>query len=607
MKKIVLKSSLLFLFSIPIIHTQEISEEFLKTLPPGIKSDVIERVGDQEKITDPTYSSIKTQTKIEKKELEDLKNRLENDLEYLKDKLAEDDESNRNRDDLMIFGSDFFRTYQSTYMPINEPNLSAEYILDFGDTLEIQLIGQKDYIQKFALKRDGSINLPDIGKIILTGLSLDNAASLINAKVQSSYIGTKAYVSLSDIRDINVLVSGNAYNPGIYTLSGNSNMLHAIAVAGGINEYGSYREINLIRNQKVIETLDMYDVLITGLYNSTTSLQSGDTIFVKPVNNIISIDGAVKRPAKYELLINQNLSNVISYANGVDVQADNSNIFLDRILDGKVKALPISNIKQFDNILSKDGDKIFIRKHSFRSVSIEGAVLKPGTYLMAEGESINDLLKKSGGYTSNAYPFGAIYENEKALLINKMAKDILYEEFIDNIITASQKNPMGGFDLTSVVELTENLKNNIPNGRVVIDIENESSNVILNDNDRLIIPETPKHIYIYGEVSYEGALRYEGSNDLDYYISKAGGLKGNASDKAIYVLHPNGDTQRAVMKKSLFQSSPDTKLILYPGSVIFVPREIDNSAANRLAAQAYVSILGNIGIALASLSSINNN
>ena len=69
-------------------------------------------------------------------------------------------------------------------------------------------------------------------------------------KVKSSYIGTEAFVSLSNIRDINILVSGNAYNPGIYTLSGNSNMLHAIGVAGGINEYGSYRKINLIRNNK---------------------------------------------------------------------------------------------------------------------------------------------------------------------------------------------------------------------------------------------------------------------------------------------------------------------------------------------------------------------
>ena len=593
MKKSFLQSLLVCIFLIPIAYSQEISEEFLKTLPPGVRSDVLNRIDDQEKITDPTYSSLQTQTKIEKKELED--------------ETAEDDDFIRNIDDLMVFGSDFFRTYQSTYMPINEPNLSAEYILDFGDTLEIQLVGQKNYQQKFALQRDGSINLPDIGKVILTGLSLDNAYSLINAKVESAYIGTQAYVSLSNIRDINVLVSGNAYNPGIYTLPGNSNILHAISVAGGINEFGSYREINLIRNQEIIETLDMYDVLITGIYNTKITLQSGDTIFVKPVKNMISIDGAVKRPAKYELFKNQNLSDVINYANGVDVQADNSNIFLDRIIDGEVKALPISDVKDFDKIQSKDGDKIFIRKHSFRLVSIEGAILRPGRYLMAEGESINDLLKKSGGYTSNAYPFGAVYETEQALLINRMAKDILYEEFIDNIIIASQKNPTGGFDISSIVDLTENLKNNSPNGRVAIDIENEGSNVILSDKDRLIIPETPKHIYIYGEVSYEGALRFEDSYNLDNYISKAGGLKDNASDKAIYVLHPNGDTQRAILRKSLFQNSPDSELILYPGSVIFVPRGIDNSATNRLAAQAYVSILGNIGIALASLSSINNN
>ncbi len=606
MNKFTLIISILIL-SIPTMYSQELSEEFLKTLPADIKSDVLERVNDQGKAVDPIYSSIETQTKIEKKELQDLKDRLEDDLEYLKNKLAEDEDYIRNRDDLIIFGSDFFRTYQSTFMPINEPNLSSEYILDFGDILEIQLIGQQNIISTFALQRDGSINLPDIGKITISGLSLGDASSLIKAKVKSSFIGTEAFVSLSNIRDINVLVSGGAYNPGIYTLSGNSNMLHAIGVAGGINDYGSYREINLIRNQEIIETLDMYDVLITGIYGSKTTLQSGDTIFVKPVKNIVAIDGAIKRPAKYELFKEQNLSDVVEYANGLDVQADISNIYLDRILDGKVKPLPISNIKQFKTLPAKDGDKVFIRKHSFRSVYIDGAILKPGRYLMAEGETIDDLVEKSGGYTENAYPFGAVYENQKALMINKMAKDILYQEFIDNIITVSQKNPTGGFDLTAVVELTENLKKNTPNGRIVIDIEGDSSNVIINDGDRLIIPEKPNHIYIYGEVSYEGALNYDSTKSLDFYISKSGGLKENADDKAIYVLHPNGDTQRAEFKKSLFQSSPDSELVLYPGSIIFVPRGIDNTATTRLAAQAYVSILGNIGIALASLSSINNN
>lgn len=605
MKKIIL---FILIFTPFAVNSQELDEDFLNTLPKEMQDDLLGQIETNQDRESPIYRSIETQTKLEKKELEDLKNRIEEDLEYIKNIIAEDKNILDKDEYLTVFGSDFFRTYQSTYMPINEPSLSSEYILDFGDTLEIQLMGQQDYIQEFKLKRDGTINIPDIGQINLSGLTLGNANALIKAKINSAFIGTEAYISLKNIRDINVLVSGNAYNPGIYTVSGNSNLLHVLSVAGGINEYGSYREIHLIRNQEIIETLDMYDILITGMYKRSTILKSGDVVFVKPVKNTVSIDGAIKRPAKYELLDEQNLSEVIEYANGLDAQADLSNIFLDRILDAKVKSLSISNIKQFNNIIVNDRDKIFIRKHSFRTVDIQGAILKPGRYLMAEGESISDLLTKSGGYTENAYPFGAVYENSNALLINKMANDKLYKEFIDNIITVSQKNPTEDFDLLPIIEITEKLRNTAPNGRIVIDLLGDfQDDLVIKNGDKLVIPEKPSHVYIYGEVSYEGALKYEPTKKIDYYISKSGGLKGNANDKAIYVLHPNGNTQRMTLKKSLFQNSPDSELVIYPGSVIFIPRGIDDSATNRLAAQAYVSILGNIGIALASLSSINNN
>ena len=600
----------LSLLIIPLtLSAQDIDENFINSLPKEMQDDILNNIEQKGGVEDPIYRSIQSQTKLEKKNLEDLKKRLQEDLEYLESKLAEDEDSIDKRDDLVLFGSDFFRTYQSTYMPINEPNLSPNYILDFGDIIEIQLVGQDNSTENYALKRDGSISLPDIGKIKLAGLSINDASSIIQTKISSAFMGTEAFITLTNVRDINVMVSGNAFNPGIYTLSGNSNMLHALGVAGGINEYGSYREIDLIRNQKVIETLDMYDVLITGFYNSKITLRPGDIIFVRPVKKIVSVDGAIKMPAKYELNKDQNLSDAIEYANGLTVDADLENIFLDRVLDGKVESLPIRNIKQFNTIPSNDGDKVFIRKHSFRSVNIFGAVLKPGRYLMAEGESINDLINKSGGYTENAYPLGAIYENKNALLINKMAKDILYEDFIDNIITVSQKNPTGNYDLSSVIDLTQNLKNTSPNGRVVIDLLDETitESLVIRDGDRLTIPEKPGHIYIYGEVSYEGALKYEETKKIDYYLNKSGGLKENADMEAIYVLHPNGDTQRYTLKKSLFQNNPDKELELFPGSVIFIPRAIDNSATTRLAAQAYVSILGNIGIALASLSSINNN
>ncbi len=604
MKKFIL---IAFLFSSSLIVAQELDENFLKSLPKDMQKDILDKVEDGETQEGSVYRGITSQTELEKRNLEELKKRLEVDLKYLEDQLAEENNNKLDEDELVLFGSNFFSTYQSTFMPINEPNLSASYILDFGDILEIQLVGQKDFTEKLPVKRNGSINLPDIGEVKVTGLSLDEASLLIKAKVRESFIGTQAFVSLSNLRDINVLVSGNAFNPGIYTLSGNSNILHALGVAGGINDFGSYREINLIRNQKVIESLDMYDVLITGAYNNETQLQSGDVIFVKQVNKIVSVDGAVKIPAKYELLENQNLSDALEYAGGLTNLADLRNIFLDRVLDGKVASLPISNPKQFDEILANDSDKIFIRKFSLRSITLDGAVLRPGKYLVSEGESIDEVIEKSGGYTENAYPFGAIYENRNALMINKMAKDLLYNDFIDNIITTSQKNPVAGNDLTAIIDLTENLNKALPNGRVVVDLLDSSNSLIIRDGDKLTIPEKPGHVYIYGEVSYEGALKYLDDKSLKYYINGSGGIKETANEKAIYVLHPNGDTQRTAIRRNIFQNSPGSTLQIYPGSIIFVPRAIDDSTTNRLAAQAYVSILGNIGIALASLSSINNN
>ena len=101
-------------------------------------------------------------------------------------------------------------------------------------------------------------------------------------------------MTLSEIRDINVLISGNAFNPGIYTLNGNSNILHALSMAGGINKYGSYRNILHLRNNEVIGKLDIYNLLISGQYNFETNLKSGDVIFVDTVGNLVELIGALK-------------------------------------------------------------------------------------------------------------------------------------------------------------------------------------------------------------------------------------------------------------------------------------------------------------------------
>jgi len=599
---------LLILFPIAI-SSQQLDETFLNSLPEDIKEDLLKKNSNKVKNSEAKYRSSQFTSKVQiEEDLLDLKLELEESLLKLEQRLSRD-EGKSNTDELELFGSNFFSTFQTSFMPINEPNPDSSYILDYGDVLNIQIIGQDDYIENFEIQGDGSINLPKIGKLILVGQTLNEASEIIKSSVKSVLIGSKAFVSIDRLRDVSVLVSGNASKPGVYTLNGNSNILHALNAAGGINDYGSFRHINLIRNNKTIEVLDIYELLIDGRYTSNKRLRSGDVIFVEMKKNVVSINGAVKRPAKYEITSNQNLDTLLKYSGGLKQTADLQNIYLERILDGTLKSLPIRNVSQFKTISPVDGDLIYIREHPYRKATVSGAVYKPGTYLLAEGETVDDLILKAGGLTKNAYPFGAIYENNFAKTVNQKAKEVLYNEFLDNIIAMSQQSIGDAkFDPIPIIELIQKLQDSEPNGRIVIDLIDESKKShSVSSGDTLVVPENTNIVYVYGEISTEGAVMYSSDKGVDYFIEKSGGLKKFADSQSIYILHPNGETQRYTKKRNIFESKPANSIKIYPGSVIYIPRKMDDRAANRLATQAYVSILGNLGIALASLSSINNN
>jgi len=571
------KISFILLLLIPFFYlsAQEFDEAYLESLPEDVRDDVKKRIDQQKTSEKASYRRLS-----------------ETDSDLTKTP-SEDD----------VFGSQFFNSMQTSFMPISAPNLDDSYILDFGDVLRIQLLGQKDSVDSYQLARDGSINLPDIGQINLAGLSLGEASKLIKLKVNQAYIGTDSFISLENIRDVSVLLAGDVFNPGVYTLNGSSNMLHALNVAGGIDVYGSYRSIKLIRGEKVIETLDIYDILINGNLTSTNRLRSGDIIFVDPRMNVITLEGAFKRESKYELLAEENLSNAIKYANGLIIGADLSNIFLYRILDGEVRSIPIANISQFDNIASRDGDRVFVRKNSFRNVKIDGAVVRPGTYKLVEGQSVFDLIESAGGYTQNAFPAGAIYINEAAKTINSNAIDKLYDDFIDGIIETLQKSG-GEMDITPLVTLSQQIKDAEPNGRIIVDLLDDSNQILVKDKDTLFIPEKNDNVFIFGEVLSEGALLFKRGADLEFYLSEASGLKEQANIQSIYIIYPNGTTKQFNIKKNLF-ASRSQDIIIEPGSVIYVPKKIDDTLSSRLTAQAYATILGNISLALASINSIN--
>ena len=601
-----IKLVLLMLVTV-FVSAQELDNEFLESLPDDVREDIEKRKqqkvdGTAEQYRPYIYSSKLSQVETFLK----LKDRLEADLLELERRISNDEIDISS--DLKVYGLDFFNTFQTSFMPINEPNPDSGYMLDVGDVLEIQLVGPNEYIEELLINSDGSITMTDIGKVVIAGLSLNDASLLIKSKVNSALIGNEAFITLSEIRDVNILVTGNAENPGIYTLTGNSNILQALSAAGGISEFGSLREINLIRDNIIIETLDVYDLLIEGKYNLKKRLRSGDVVFVEARKNIITIDGAVNRPAMYEAIDDQKLISIINYANGITRNADRENISLERLVDGSLKTIPVPNDSYFEAVNVEDGDLIYIREHPYRQAKISGAVLKPGSYTMAAGDTINDLVKKAGGYTTNAYQFGAIYLNEDAKTINELSKEILYQEFLDNIIAVSQQNIGGNIDLSPIVKLTEEIKNTEANGRVVIDLLNDSTIDLysVKEGDELFVPEINNVVYVYGEISSEGAVMFSENQGVEYFVDKSGGFKKFADRESIYILHPNGESQLYRSKRNIFENRPKSEMQIYPGSIIFVPRALDDSAPRRLATQAYVSILGNLGIALASLSAIND-
>ena len=379
-----LKHHLFFLlfFSV-IVLSQDFDKAYLDSLPPEVRDALAAQAEMKEELSNPVYN--RQSTSIDKKKVS------------------------------IRFGDNFFKSIQTTFMPINEPNMDASYVLDFGDAITLQLVGQQQSIDELQIQRDGSINIPNLGKVQLSGLSLEEASKLIKAKVESAYIGVDAFITLSNVRDIQILVTGNAEQPGVYTVNGNTSFLQAIAIAGGPSDFGSLREFVLKRNNETISKIDLYDVIIKGDISTNERLRSGDVIHISPVNNLVNITGGVKRPDNYELLKDETFDDLLFFANGIKNNFDSNNVRHISFKDGAALERPVK-LNQLSSIVPKSGDSLYIGEFVYRTVTIEGAVENPGSYKIEEGATLSSLIKRAGGYLESAFPEGGIYINQDAFL-----------------------------------------------------------------------------------------------------------------------------------------------------------------------------------------------
>lgn len=297
---------------------------------------------------------------------------------------------------LKPFGHELFEEAPDTFAPANDIPVPSEYVVGPGDTFEIQFTGGLKGRHSLVVRRDGRINLPEIGPVAVGGLRFDAARAAIEERVAQQLIGTQASVQMGELRFIQVFVVGDAMQPGSYTVSGLSTLTNALFVSGGVTKIGSLREIELKRGGRTVTKFDLYDLLLRGNTQADLRLVSGDVIFIPPIGPVVGIDGEVRRPALYELRSERTVADVVKLAGGATAQAQGSMVTIERFGDdGRRIVLDVDLSRGGGNTTLQDGDTLHVptvRPTLEDAVVVQGHVHRPGEFQYRAGLRISDVL-----------------------------------------------------------------------------------------------------------------------------------------------------------------------------------------------------------------------
>ncbi|MFW1331762.1 polysaccharide biosynthesis/export family protein, partial [Vibrio parahaemolyticus] len=208
-------------------------------------------------------------------------------------------DSEKEEQGLKRFGLDLFAGSPTTFAPISDVPVPADYTVGAGDEIVIQLFGKENTTHRLRVNRAGIINFPSLGPVQVAGMTFSDVRDSLNQRVKEQMIGVRSDISLGEMRTMQVFVMGDAYKPGAYTVSALTTISQAIYYSGGFSESGALRNVQLKRNGQVIRKLDMYDLLLKGDARNDIRLLPGDVVFIGALGNTISIDGEVNRPAIY--------------------------------------------------------------------------------------------------------------------------------------------------------------------------------------------------------------------------------------------------------------------------------------------------------------------
>jgi len=301
------------------------------------------------------------------------------------------------------FGLNTFSNAPSTFSPAMDIAIPEGYILGTGDAVSVQIFGKENREINLTVSREGELVFPTLGPIKVAGLTFSELKKFVSNKIKQKIIGVDVVVSLDELRSMRILVLGDAYKPGPYTMSSLSSVTHAIFAAGGVSNIGSLRTIQVKRRDKVIQHVDLYDLLINGDSSSDILLQSGDVVFIPPQSKSVSIIGEVRRPAIYELNEDDDFASIIAMAGGLLPSAYPKSTIVERYNQSNLRSIlniDLSDKKQRSKKVQA-GDYIRILKSSDlyeESITLIGAVTRPGKYQWRPKMALIDLLPRADSH-----------------------------------------------------------------------------------------------------------------------------------------------------------------------------------------------------------------
>jgi polysaccharide biosynthesis/export protein len=299
---------------------------------------------------------------------------------------------------LKPFGYDLFAEYPASFAPLTNVPVPSNYIVGPGDVLDVQLYGNQNHEYQMTVGRDGRVDFPQLGPIDVGGQLFSSVEKQVDARVAHQMIGVRASISMAETRSIQIFVAGDAFDPGSYTISGLGTVTSALYAAGGLRKTGSMRRIELKRGGVVVNTLDLYDLLLRGSTADDAKLLQGDVVFVPPVGQTVAIDGQVERPAIYEIRNENSPAQVVEFAGGLMPNADTSKATVTRIMpDGERVVLPL-DLTAAGGVAQglRNGDYIHIprlRPALDAAVMLAGNVYTAGDYEYHPGMRLTDVIR----------------------------------------------------------------------------------------------------------------------------------------------------------------------------------------------------------------------